>query len=117
MHSREAVTAFLRASHVPDKALRVMATNFNEDEQANAAHTTAAAESKTTSFAGVEVYRYSSSGDRRSWADFDEATAIRSFQDKDGVAVLLRNAAQRTLGTPIWQGSEWAWYTKPARKP
>ena len=71
MHSREAVTAFLRASHVPDKALRVMATNFNEDEQANAAHTTAAAESKTTSFAGVEVYRYSSSGDRRSWADFD----------------------------------------------
>ncbi len=109
---RQEVVAFLRGQGISERAINTLLMNFNEDEQANAVHIAAAAESNSDSTSGVAIYLYSTENytSRTSWADFDEAKAIELFRGRDPAAILVRSNEAK-LGKAIWQGSEWTWYT------
>lgn len=106
---RQGVAAFLRDRGISERAIRTLVMNFNEDEQANAAHTAAAAESNSTSGADIYLYRTEDSSDRTSWTDIDEAKAIELFHGRDPAAILV-SSSKAKLGKIIWQGGEWTWY-------
>jgi hypothetical protein len=114
LYGRQGVLAFMRSRGIGDDASRILATDFNEEEQANAAHTAAAAEAKSNAAIGADVYLYYSyrtfATDRTSWAYIDQARAIELFRGQDAAAILL-NSGEEKSGRVIWQGGAWAWYT------
>jgi hypothetical protein len=82
-------------------------TNFNEGEQASAAHTAAAAEAKSNSTIGADIYLYylhtTFATDRTSWAYIGQAKAIELFRGQDAAAILI-SSSEGKLGKAFWQG-------------
>ncbi len=114
LNGRKAIFAFLRAHGFSERSIRILATDFNEDEQANAAHTAAAAESPAGStLRAADVYLYRTSPYRTSWASMDEAAAIERFRARGPAAILVRSGELQLAGV-WWRGNEWTWYTNPA---
>jgi hypothetical protein len=114
LNQRKGIFSFLRLHGVSEKSIRILATDFNEDEQANAAHTAAAAESSANPLHVPDVYLYRTSGtDRTSWASIDQATAIDLFRASPPAAILVRSKEVQ-LGGAWWRGSQWTWYTNPS---
>jgi hypothetical protein len=114
LNGRQGVVAFMRSHGISEPASRVLVTDFDEEERANAAHTAAAAEAKSNSVIGTDIYLYYSyrtpATGRTSWAYIDEAKAIELFRSQDAAAILI-SSGEGSLGKAFWQGGHWAWYT------
>ena len=119
LDERKGILLFMRERGLSEKAIRVLVTDFNEDEQAIAAHTAAAAESSANSSPGsADIYLYRAdstsresiiAADRTSWADIDRTRAIDLFHGEGPAAILVKSGEAKP-GRVIWQGNPWACY-------
>jgi hypothetical protein len=117
LDGRQGITTLLRGHHIPEAAIGILVNDFNENEQANAAHAAAAAGAGFVSNHDVFLYRTEASSgadvvsERTSWADMDLAQAIESFRGKEPAAVLIGSeSVPAGLGQPSWHGRRWNWY-------
>jgi hypothetical protein len=106
---------FLRAHGISELTGQVLINDFNEEEQANLARTTAAAVSARAAAAQrIDVYLSSEQVNPRvGWTSLTMADMLRRLGGSAPVAVLLPSDARvpdYLKAVTIWRGERWVWY-------
>lgn len=116
LFEHSALKVFLREHGVDDLAARVLINDFDEEEQANVARTSAAATSSTRLATNhvVDLYLLSEETSPRSaWTRLRMKEAVERLHGSGPVAILLPVDApvpDELNAVRIWRGEHWTWY-------
>jgi hypothetical protein len=113
MEKGQGIRSFVELHGLSQSVSDVLVTVFNEDEQSNLRHATAAAMTAPNLSYDVFVYddRQAQTITRQPQIDMTLEEAMRDVYSAGKTTAILVRHADPTLGNPHWRGrAEWFWY-------